>query len=72
MSAVRKRSVILGSQKTSISLEDEFWDAFKRIAKERGLTTSQLVESLVVDRANGNLSSIVRVFVLKHAQSNNP
>jgi predicted DNA-binding ribbon-helix-helix protein len=69
MSAVRKRSISLGQTKTSISLEDEFWDAFKSIARARGLTTSQLVESIAADKQRGNLSSVVRVFVLKSALS---
>ncbi|WP_398467038.1 ribbon-helix-helix domain-containing protein [Tardiphaga sp.] len=69
MSAVRKRSVTLGATKTSISLEDEFWDAFKSIARVRGLTTSQLVESIAADKQTSNLSSVVRIFILKCALS---
>jgi predicted DNA-binding ribbon-helix-helix protein len=34
-SVVKKRSVVVGGRKTSISLEDEFWDALNLIAETR-------------------------------------
>ena len=34
MSAVLKRSVVIAGHKTSISVEDEFWDSLKEIAGE--------------------------------------
>jgi predicted DNA-binding ribbon-helix-helix protein len=61
-----KRSIILGGHKTSVSMEKEFWTAFREIAKERGLTIANLVTSLGADRQNRNLSSTIRVFVLEH------
>jgi predicted DNA-binding ribbon-helix-helix protein len=38
MSAVLKRSVVIAGHKTSISVEDEFWDSLKEIAGERGMS----------------------------------
>jgi predicted DNA-binding ribbon-helix-helix protein len=63
-SPVIKRSIVIGSHKTSISLEDEFWYALKDIAKVRGMTLSKLVEGIDYDREHSNLSSTLRLFVL--------
>jgi predicted DNA-binding ribbon-helix-helix protein len=62
-SLVVKRSVVINGLKTSVSLEDPFWNCMKEIAKERGLTLSQLVALIALDRREGNLSSIIRQFV---------
>jgi predicted DNA-binding ribbon-helix-helix protein len=40
MSQVLKRSIVIAGHKTSISLEDEFWNSFKDIASERGMTVA--------------------------------
>jgi predicted DNA-binding ribbon-helix-helix protein len=49
-----------------MSLEPQFWEALREIAKERGSTVQELVRSINAKRRNANLSSAVRVFVLKH------
>jgi predicted DNA-binding ribbon-helix-helix protein len=64
VSAVLKRSVVIEGHKTSISLEDEFWDSFKEIADERGMTVSALVGAIDGGRKHVNLSSAIRLFVL--------
>jgi len=69
-SVVKKRSVVVGGRKTSISLEDEFWDALNLIAKTRNTSLSSLMESIATERPQkrqqsfANLSSAVRVFIL--------
>jgi predicted DNA-binding ribbon-helix-helix protein len=63
-SRVVHRSVFIAGRKTSISLEDPFWNCMKEIARQRGLTLSQLVESIGADRQEGGLSSAIRQFVL--------
>ena len=65
-SPVLKRSVVLSGRKTSISLEEPFWQALREIARERGITTAALLISIASKRVEGNLSSAVRVFVLEH------
>ena len=65
-SLVIKRSIVVGGHKTSVSLEDDFWDALKVIAREHRATLSDLVGSLDEQRQHGNLSSAVRLFVLNH------
>ena len=62
-STIVKRSVVIGGHKTSVSLEDEFWNAMHEIAAERKLTLSQLVTSIEAERTKGNLSSAIRLFV---------
>jgi predicted DNA-binding ribbon-helix-helix protein len=64
-SLVVKRSIFLASHKTSVSLENDFWNALKEIAGDRHVTLSELVGSISAQRQNGNLSSALRLFVLE-------
>ena len=66
---IRKHSVNLGGHKTSISLENIFWDHIKNFAADRGLTVNQLLTEIDLDRT-GNLSSAARVFVLENITNN--
>jgi predicted DNA-binding ribbon-helix-helix protein len=61
---VQKRSVVVAGHATSVSLEPEFWDALKAIAASRGQSLGQLIGEVDAGR-QGNLSSALRVFVLK-------
>jgi predicted DNA-binding ribbon-helix-helix protein len=64
-SANRKRSVKLDGRKTTLGLEDGFWNALKEIAAAQETTVQNLVWK--IDRArHGNLSSAIRLFVLDH------
>ena len=63
-STVIKRSIIVARHKTSVSLEDAFWNALKEIAIAQGRTLSDLITSIDVDRRHSNLSSCLRLFVL--------
>jgi predicted DNA-binding ribbon-helix-helix protein/DNA-binding XRE family transcriptional regulator len=53
---------------TSICLEDEFWQALKEIALVRELPLRQLVAVIDGQREHFNLSSSLRLFVLKFFQ----
>jgi predicted DNA-binding ribbon-helix-helix protein len=68
-SPVIKRSIVLTGHKTSVSLEDAFWKAFKEIARGRGLTLSEMATVIDSGRAQSNLSSAIRLFVLDHYRS---
>jgi predicted DNA-binding ribbon-helix-helix protein len=68
-SPIVKRSVVLAGHKTSVSLEDAFWQGLKDIATSRRTTLSDLIGSIDVDREHGNLSSALRLFVLSHYQA---
>jgi predicted DNA-binding ribbon-helix-helix protein len=61
-STVTKRSVVIGGRKTSISLEDEFWNGLKAIARHHQRTLSAVVGEIDQKR-QGNLSSAIRVYV---------
>jgi predicted DNA-binding ribbon-helix-helix protein len=63
------RSIVLAGHKTSISLEEAFWNGLKDIAMRRRQTLSDLVGSIDAERKHGNLSSAVRLFVLNHYQA---
>jgi predicted DNA-binding ribbon-helix-helix protein len=64
ISTVVKRSIVVAGHKTSVSLEDAFWQGLKEIANERDLTLSDLVATIDGNRQDGNLSSAIRLFVL--------
>ena len=61
---LRKRSVTIAGHRTSVSLEQAFWDALKAIATADGVSMNALVAGIDADRS-GNLSSGLRVFVLQ-------
>jgi predicted DNA-binding ribbon-helix-helix protein len=63
-SLVAKRSIVAAGHKTSVSLEDAFWDGLKEIAGGRNITLSDLVSAIDSERQQGNLSSAIRLFVL--------
>ena len=64
-SGIAKHSVVIAGRRTSVSLEYEFWDDLRQIARGRGETLSQLVSNIDADRQRGrNLSSAIRLFVL--------
>lgn len=65
-SPVVKRSIVIAGHKTSVSLEDAFWEALKEIATTRDVTLSEVVANIDALRNQGNLSSAIRLFVLDH------
>ena len=68
-----KHSLTLHGHRTSISLEPEFWDAFRTIAAECDVTLNQLA-ARIDDARTGNegLASAIRVFVLNHYRAATP
>src|SRR5262249_54512784 len=67
-SPIVKRSIVIAGRRTSISLEDAFWEALWAIAESRGSSLSRLVATIERNRI-GNLSSAIRLFILGHYQS---
>ncbi len=62
----KKHSLTLRGHRTSVSLEDEFWQAFLHIAQARGIALNALAAE--IDTARGTergLASAIRVFVLQ-------
>src|SRR6516164_1997196 len=68
-SPVVKRSVVVAGHKTSVSLEEAFWNGMKEISGERSMTLSGLVGEIDTKRQQGNLSSAIRLFVLDYFKS---
>ena len=66
---VVKRSVSISGHRTSISLEQPFWDALREIAGERAMSVQALVGQIDAGRGGQNLSSAIRVFVLETVRS---
>ena len=64
MNPIWKRSIVIAGHKTSVSLEDEFWNSLKEIAAERRMTLAELVAGIDGNRQHPNLSSAIRLFVL--------
>jgi predicted DNA-binding ribbon-helix-helix protein len=65
---LRKRSVVIQGHRTSLSLEQPFWDALKEIATSRRLSLARLIAEIDASRS-GNLSSAARVYVLDALRS---
>lgn len=65
-SAIIKRSVVVNGHKTSVSLENEFWEALRDMADAQNVKLSVLVQQIERGRSNANLSSAIRVFVFEH------
>ena len=63
-SRISKRSIVIAGHKTSVALEDEFWNSLKEIARERDMTLAALVAAIDGNREHANLSSAIRLFVL--------
>ena len=68
-SPVVKRSIVVASHKTSVSLEEAFWNSMKEISSARNMTLSELVGEIDGNRQQGNLSSAIRLFVLDYFRS---
>ena len=65
-SSVVKRSIVVASHKTSVSLEEAFWNGMKEISALRNMTLSELVGEIDGNRQRANLSSAIRLFVLDY------
>jgi predicted DNA-binding ribbon-helix-helix protein len=65
-SLVMKRGVVVHGVRTSVTLEQAFWDGLREIANERGTTVTDLVARIEETREFPNMSSAIRLFVLSH------
>ncbi|MCU0902793.1 MAG: ribbon-helix-helix domain-containing protein [Tabrizicola sp.] len=62
-----KHSLTLHGHRTSVSLEPEFWAAFRAIAADQGIPLNELAASIDDAReGEAGLASAIRVFVLNH------
>ncbi|WP_420546911.1 ribbon-helix-helix domain-containing protein [Curvivirga sp.] len=63
---IKKRSVVIAGHRTSISLENLFWDQLRVVAIGQNKSVNNLITEIDKNRS-GNLSSAIRIFVLAHA-----
>lgn len=62
---LKKHSTTLHGHRTSITLEDAFWQELQRLAGQRGLPLAGLIAEVDDQRPDGtNLSSALRLHVL--------
>jgi predicted DNA-binding ribbon-helix-helix protein len=64
-----KRSVSIAGHRTSVSLEEPFWEALREIADRDSLSVQALIGRIDAERGEQNLSSAIRVHVLKNLQA---
>lgn len=66
----KKHSLTLRGHRTSVSLEDDFWDAFREIAAQDGRAINELAAE--IDESRGDdcgLASAIRLFVLRRLRT---
>jgi predicted DNA-binding ribbon-helix-helix protein len=68
-SLIVKRSVVIAGHKTSVSLEEAFWNTLKEIAAFRNMPLSNLIASVDREREHANLSSAIRLFILEFCRT---
>ena len=61
-----KHSLTLNGHRTSVSLEPEFWQAFRSIAAELGCPLNTLAAEIDTARGDLGLASAIRLYVLRH------
>ncbi|MDR1694638.1 MAG: ribbon-helix-helix domain-containing protein [Lactobacillaceae bacterium] len=67
---LKKSVVIANRHETSISLEEDFFEELKIIAKDKKLSINQLVTLIDGEREEDNLSSAIRVYILRYVKNN--
>ena len=72
--AHNKRSLTIARHRTSVSLEDEFWEALNDVARSEGKSVAALIGEIDQRRSElqgqqPSLSAAIRLYVLKRARS---
>jgi predicted DNA-binding ribbon-helix-helix protein len=64
-----KRSFSIRGHRTSISLEQPFWEALKEAAARERISLAALIARIDEQRGGAGLSSAVRVWILDYVRS---
>ena len=65
-----KRSLTLRGHRTSVSLEEEFWQEFRAIAAEKSMSINELAAVIDADRGvESGLASALRVYILQQIKA---
>ena len=67
--AVIKRSININGNKTSVSLENDFWNGLHEISESKNTTATQLAGEIARQRSTVNVSSAIRLYVYRHFRS---
>ena len=67
-----KHSLTLRGHRTSVSLEAEFWAAFRSLARTRQMGINELAAEIDEARGDRGLASAIRVEVLRALQDGQP
>lgn len=62
----KKHSLTLNGHRTSVSLEPEFWLAFRLISAENAIPINSLAEKIDAERGDLGLASAIRLHILRH------
>ena len=65
MSHLKPRNVVVGTRRTTVRLENRYWEELQRISRRTGRSIREICTSLDQTRT-GSLASALRVFVLDH------
>jgi len=65
---LQKRSLTIAGHQTSLALEPEFWRGLEAMAQGRELSLAALISEIDQARESPNLSSAVRVAILRWYQ----
>nr|WP_321525047.1 ribbon-helix-helix domain-containing protein [uncultured Cohaesibacter sp.] len=69
---MKKHSVTIAGHRTSISLEDEFWQGLKTLADSRNKSLADIIRQIDKERGINNLSSAIRIAVLDYYKAQIP
>ncbi len=63
----KKRSLTLKGHRTSVTLEDDFWRAFRSIASEKAVAVNTLAAEIDAERGTeSGLATAIRIYILRH------
>lgn len=66
----RKHSLTLRGHRTSVSLEDDFWDGFRALAHRQKRALNDLAAEIDVTREEGTgLATAIRLYVYRAARN---
>jgi len=65
-SPIQKYSLTIKRHRTSISLEEPFYEALVEVAREKGKTLPELIGEIDQKKRRSGLSSAIRIYVLNH------
>jgi predicted DNA-binding ribbon-helix-helix protein len=65
-SLLKKRTIVIGEHKTSVSREEAFWRSLKEIAASAGVPITGIVSRIHVERQTANMASAIPIYVPEH------